>query len=202
MTRADNYLTARDQARALFLEWDQERVIRRAGIDADWESMYVSLIDQRCRVDRETGRVYLPDGVQAGFDETLTVYDYLCREEPIPSEGQWVTMGNLPHTGQTRPETKSLFSREAAHMQARVSDLPEALRRMGGEPFPRGDIAYIVPIVGRMRAVLQFWAGDDEFPPNAMFLWDANAWQKLKVETMYYAMGCFFRRLRAILSEI
>ncbi len=199
--RTDNYLVARDRARELFLRWDQAAIIRRAGIEADRESMYVSLIDQRCRVDRETGCVYLPSGAIAGFDETLTVYDYLCRTDPIPGEGQWVTMGNLPHTGQTRPESNSLFAREGAYLGSRIADLPEAFRRMGGEAFPRGDIAYIVPIVGRMRAVFQFWEGDDEFPSNAQFLWDSNAWQKLKCETMYYAMSCFFRRLRGILSD-
>lgn len=200
--RTDNYTIARDRAHDLFLAWDQNAIIRRAGVDADSKYIYISLIDVRCRIDRATGCVYLPDGEGAGYDETLTIYDYLCRTDPIPAEGAWVAMGDLRHVGQTRPSEKSLYAREAAYLQTRIDDLPRALSALGGEAFPHGDIAAIVPIVGRMRAVFQFWAGDDEFPPNAMFLWDENAWQKLRTETMYYAMGCFFRRLREILESM
>ena len=200
--RADNYTIARDRAHELFLKWDQNAIIRRAGVEADAEYIYISLIDRRCRIDRATGRVYLPDGTCAGYDETLTIYDYLCRTDPIPAEGAWVAMGDLRHVGQTRPSEKSLYAREAAYLQTRIDDLPRALSALGGEAFPRGDIAAIVPIVGRMRAVFQFWTGDDEFPPNAMFLWDENALGNLKFETMHFAMGCFFHRLREILESM
>lgn len=197
--RRDNYQIARDRAHDLFLAWDQAAMIQRAGLDADSEYLYINLIDQRCRVARATGCVYMPNGDPAGYEETLTIYDYLCRAEPIPAEGAWMAMGSLPHAGQTRPEAKSLFAQEAAFLQTRMDDLPRALSALGGMPFPHGDVAAIVPLVGKMRVVFQFWAGDDEFPPSTTFLWDANAWQKLRVETMYYAMGCFFRRVRNLM---
>ena len=200
--RTDNYTIARDRAHDLFLAWDQNAIIRRAGVDADSKYIYISLIDRRCRIDRATGRVYLPNGENAGYDETLTIYDYLCRTDPIPAEGAWVAMGNLPHTGHTRPSAQSLYAREAAYLQTQIDDLPRALSALGGESFPHGDIAAIVPLVGKMRAVFQFWAGDDEFPPNAMFLWDENALGNLKFETMHFAMGCFFRRLRETLESM
>ena len=42
----------------------------------------------------------------------------------------------------------------------------------------------------------QFWHGDDEFVPRLRVLWDANADQYLRYETMYYAISLIKSRLR------
>ena len=43
--------------------------------------------------------------------------------------------------------------------------------------------------------LLQFWEGDDEFPPKLMLLWDKNAMDFLHFETTFYLQGDIARRL-------
>jgi hypothetical protein len=43
---------------------------------------------------------------------------------------------------------------------------------------------------------LQFWRGDDEFPPRLVLLWDKNITQWVHYETLYYIASMLFTRLK------
>ena len=58
------------------------------------------------------------------------------------------------------------------------------------------DLAFSLPFFEDLRIALQFWHGDEEFAPRLRILWDANADQYLKYETMYYAAAVIKSRLR------
>ena len=71
----------------------------------------------------------------------------------------------------------------------------------GGEALPGADVSYALPFFEDLRIAVQFWHGDDEFAPRLRVLWDANADQYLRYETMYYAIGLLKSRLRAYGGE-
>ena len=45
--------------------------------------------------------------------------------------------------------------------------------------------------------LLQFWDGDEEFPPRLILLWDRSADQFLHFETTFYLQGDLLTRLLA-----
>ena len=85
MNRTNNYEIAKENARKLFLNWDQGHIIDRCGLRADEEFLYIEFLGQPFRILRATGEVEnLALGRAANFNEALSIYDYLCRTEPLP----------------------------------------------------------------------------------------------------------------------
>ena len=85
MNRTNNYEISKENARKLFLNWDQKRIIDRCGLRADEEFLYIEFLGQPFRILRATGEAEnLAQGRAANFEEALSIYDYLCRAEPLP----------------------------------------------------------------------------------------------------------------------
>ena len=53
----------------------------------------------------------------------------------------------------------------------------------------------------RLGVAVQLWLGDDEFPPNLRFLWDENADQYIRYETMYFAKALLLSRIAGQMKE-
>ena len=70
------------------------------------------------------------------------------------------------------------------------------LLKISGEALAGADGSYALPFFRDLRIAVQFWHGDDEFAPRLRVLWDANADQYLRYETMYYAISLIKSRLR------
>ena len=97
MERRNNYEIAARQAEALFLNYDQEAVIRSFGLKADDDFIYLDFVSRPYRITRKTGALERgPVWTRAGFEEVLSVYDALCYsgKPPVPS-GEWVLTGAL-----------------------------------------------------------------------------------------------------------
>lgn len=200
MERKNNYVIQAEQARRLFCTRDLDAVVRAHALRAEGEFLYLRLLGEDYRVSRTSGHIarkrngtWLPAD---GFDETLTIFDLLCDAKPDRrAAGVWKTtleFGGHVHRG--------LLETEAADAQERLYDekpelLCRACRLLGGTPMVGADLAFILPFFEELRIAVQFWHGDDEFAPRLRVLWDANADQYLRYETMYYAIGLLKARL-------
>ena len=67
---------------------------------------------------------------------------------------------------------------------------------LDGTPIAGADLGFSLPFFEDLCIAVQFWHGDDEFVPRLRVLWDANADQYLRYETMYYAIRLIKSRLR------
>lgn len=83
---------------------------------------------------------------------------------------------------------------------------PEGLKRaclaLGGTLIPGADIGYAVELFDGLPIALQFWHGDEEFCPRLRYLWDENALQYLRYETMYFAVTLLLRRILEFLGDL
>ena len=203
MSRTNNYEISKDNARKLFLDWDQAHIIERCGLRADEEYLYIDFLGQPFRILRATGEAEnLALGRAANFEEALSIYDYLCRRDPLPGmSGAGRSINSLKHVAQSNPSPVSYHQKWAIRYQEHTSALERVLSELGS-PFPKGDIACVFPIFPGFDAVFQFWEGDDEFPPAIHFLWDENAPDYLYYETLYYVMGCFLDLLDRRVAEL
>ena len=198
MERKDNYKIQADQAKQHFLRYDQQKLIRKLGAEADENYIYVKFLCKQYRLNRTTGDISFRQGDTwrdgNSFAEVMTLLDLVCdsREDRFVS-GRWkdlLAFGLMFH--------RSLLNEQdpwAAKFDADPEGLRQACLAMDGEKFPQGDVAYAIELFDGLKVVVQLWQSDEEFPASLRFLWDENALMYLKYETMHYAKGLILRRL-------
>jgi hypothetical protein len=130
------------------------------------------------------------------FGEVMTLLDLICdSREDRWLTGRWRSMGDMGMQFQ-----QNLLEEKRDKMADLVDKDPDCFRRacgtMGGRSIPGADISYAIELFDGLEICIQFWFGDDEFYPRLRYLWDENALQYLRYETMYYAVGLLQQRLR------
>lgn len=191
---AGNYDMLYDQSRKRFLAYDQEEMIRWFHLPHDGESIRFRILGREAMLDRGTG-VITVDGVRAGFNEACTAYDILSRAEKKPVlSGKWVSIADLGGSVAARHAEK--LSNEFLDMNGHTEEFRARCLRWGGAERKQGDVSFILPLFSFFPVWLQFWEGDDEFPPRFRCLWDANTLDFMFYETTWYAHGFLLSRLR------
>lgn len=198
-----NYDLQVDLAKNIFLEYDQDFLIRKYRLQADERWIYLTYLNIPCRISRESGSI---EEFSCGhwlecrnYSTVMTIYDLLCyhRGDSLPElSGDWCTVGNFIVTGIQNPtEFTTSF---AARFDGQIEALKQACVSLGGtlEPALAGaDITCRIPVMPFLPVLFQFWSGDEEFPPKALLLWDRHANQYLHFETTFYLQGDLFARL-------
>lgn len=199
MERRDNYTIQANQAKERFLTYDQPALIRKFGLRFDKTYLYVNLLCKLYRIHRDTGDLQRLDGdVWAdgnSYNEVMTLLDLLCdSRDDRQVAGRWKNMqsfGLLFH--------RNLLEDAKDPWAIRFDKDPEGFhkscRALGGKPVSGADISYAIEVFDGLPICIQFWHGDDEFFPRLRYLWDENADQYLRYETMYFAVSLLLRRI-------
>lgn len=200
-----NYERTKNQMCAEFLGYDQEKMIERFGFEADERFLKFRFLGSGCRVDRQTGVVECADPATgefsaADFNEAMTVYDLLCWSKPGAAPcGRYMNLQSLARLcGAASWPGNSGFAEQARLFDGRTEALVKAAERLGGRPVSGGDAAAEIPVFGELRAILRFWASDDEFEPQLQILWDENTLMYMHYETAWYASAALLRRVCAL----
>ncbi len=198
-----NYDLQVDIAKGIFLEYDQELLIRKFRLEADEQHIYLDYLSTPCRISRKDGGIeeYIKGAWQEcrNYGTVMTIYDLLCYhqgEAPPTLAGQWCAVGTFVVTGVT--ETDTFTKKFAARFNGRVEELKAAAQGLGGILQPRmagADVTCLIPVTPFFPVLLQFWEGDEEFPPKLMLLWDRNTDRFLHFETTFYLQGDLLNRL-------
>ncbi|MBQ6799158.1 MAG: DUF3786 domain-containing protein [Oscillospiraceae bacterium] len=195
-----NFDRLAELGKPIFLRHDQTALLRKYRLEADAGAIYVRYCGERYAIDRLTANVTASDGTAAGPAVTLTVFDMLCHtEQAFAPVGEWRTTNMLPGCGQSNPDDTLLNRRLTARFEENTEAIREACRRLGGKPFPVGDVAWELPVFDWFSVVFQFWLGDEEFPSAVRFLWDKSTLQYLHYETLYYIMGHILQTLDSMI---
>ena len=204
MDRPDNYQIQAWQAKQRFLTYDQDDLIRKMRLEHDREYLYIPMLSQMHRINRATGDMERLEGerwVDANsHGEVMTLLDLICdsREDRCVS-GKWKAMGAF---GLMFHQNLLEGSRDpwAQRFEADPEGFRRACEALGGRPFPTGDIAYSIELFDGLEVLLQLWFAEEEFPASLRLLWDENALQYIKYETMYFAKGIFLQRLKELME--
>jgi hypothetical protein len=203
MKTENNYAIMTSQARERFLTYDQEAMIRKFGLSADQEFLYLSFAGAPCRIRRTDGTLFCQEnGIfqEGGFNESLSVYDILCCPTEHPSlSGRWESLSSLGGIIGAGHSSSSMMDRYTSDFSGKAEQLDRACLRLGGRPASTGDVSYILPVFDFFPTWFQFWDGDEEFPASIRFLWDSNTFQFLHYETLWYIMNHILDRLASIL---
>ena len=199
VARPDNYQIQVQQAKDLFLTYDQKKLIRKMNMDADETYLFISMLSQPYRIHRRTGDMErLTDSGWKSANshgEVMTLLDLICdSREDRSIRGIWKAMssfGLMFHQDLLEGKRDPWADR----FEADPEGFRRACRALGGKPFPAGDIAYAIELFDGLEILVQLWFGDEEFPASLRFLWDENALQYIRYETMYFARGMLLERL-------
>ena len=204
----DNYDLQVDIAKGIFLDYDQELLIRKFRLDADEKNLYLTYLNTPCRINRESGGIEQWNGGHwlecREFSTVMTIYDLLCypKGESAPAlSHQWCTVGNFVVTGVT--QTDRFTGKYAKVFDGHLAALKTAAQKLGGTaqpPMAGADFTCKFPVTAFFPVLLQFWAGDEEFPPKLLLLWDRNADQFLHFETTFYLQGDLLERLKCCME--
>ena len=206
--RWDNYAIAAEQAKKLFLEYDQEHIIKKLNLRADGDYIYIRFLDLDYRAHRRTAGVEKREGDGpytdgSSFNEVMTLFDVLCwSREGARLSGEWVTLSALGggvHSASS--PSGGMFRNEVERITRREDRLAEVLEHMGGVVMPKGEPGYQIPVFPFLPVYVQYWRGDEEFPPQLNLLWDRNTTQFLHYETVYYLTNFLLERLTALLER-
>ena len=199
----DNYDKQVDIGRNIFMEYDQALLIRKFGLEADEWWIYLTYLNTPCRISRTTGQIdELLGGVWTecrNFSAVMTIYDLLCHHRGAAApvlRNEWCTVGSFIVTGVQN--TVTFTKKYAALFDGRLEELKAACIQLGGtleKPVAGADVTCRIPVTPFFPVLLQFWEGDDEFPPKLMLLWDRNAMHFLHFETTFYLQGDLAQRL-------
>ncbi len=199
----DNYDLQVDMAKQVFLRYDQQRLIRKFCLKADERYIYLNYLNTPFRICRKSGGIEEYIGSQwkqcRAYSTVMTVYDLLCYHEGTDAPallGQWCTVGNFVVTGITNTET--FTKKYAARFNGRLEDVKAACEKLGGVLQPRmagADVTCKFQVTPFFPVLLQFWEGDEEFPPKLILLWDRNTDKITHFETTFYLQGDLLERL-------
>ena len=206
----DNYDLQVDMGKKLFLAYDQQRLIRKFSLEADAQHLYLTYLNIPCRIDRKTGSIAEFDGNSwqecRNFSTVMTIYDLLCYHKgevaPMLSQ-QWCTVGNFVVTGVTNTDT--FTGVYAKRFDGHLDQLKHAAQKLGGvveTQMAGADLTCRFAVTPFFPVLLQFWEGDEEFPPKLLLLWDRNTDQFLHFETTFYLQGDLLERIKCCMEII
>lgn len=206
----DNYDLQVDIAKKIFLEYDQQLLIRKFRLEADEQYIYLRYLNTPCRIHRATGGVdeFVKDCWQEcrEYSTVMTIYDLLCyhKGDALPAlSGQWCAVGTFIVAGIT--ETEGFTRRYAKAFDGHLEQLRQACENLGGvlqPPMAGADLTCRFAVTPFFSVLLQFWEGDEDFPPKILLLWDRNTDQFLHFETTFYLQGDLLERLKCRMEEI
>ena len=186
------------------MEYDQALLIRKFQLEADAQWIYLTYLNTPCRICRTTGAIEecIENRWQErrDYETVMTIYDLLCYhkgENPPVLSGAWCTVGTFIVAGIT--ETEGFTKKYAELFEERFDDLKAACKQLGGvlqPPMAGADLTCQFPVIPQFPVLLQFWKGDEEFPPKVLILWDRNTDQFLHFETTFYLQGDLLERLK------
>lgn len=200
----DNYDLQVDIGKRIFLEHDQELMIRKFRLQADGQYIYLTYLNTPCRISRCSGCIEEQICGEwqecRDFSTVMTIYDLLCyhKGETAPALfRQWCAVGTFVVTGVTQTHT---FTKKYAKLfDGRLDELKAACEKLGGALLERmagADLTCKFQVMPFFPVLLQFWKGDEEFPPKLMLLWDRNTDSFLHFETTFYLQSDLLERLK------
>ena len=200
MRKTDNYALSRDRAQEYFLGFDQEKMIARWKLKADEEYLCAVFLGREYKVCRKTGKVLRQDGSIAQFEETLSIFDFLCHEgEEKHLAGVYAPVNSLKGTPPSVGVGTDFYGKTAKRFDADPEGFCRACKALGAKQISMGDLAFQFPVFADMTVVLKFYFSDEDFPASVTLLWDYNTLDYLFYETVFYVAGAL---LHFILEEM
>jgi len=143
--RESNYEITKHRMEEKFASYDMADICREWELELADGFLNVTLLGTHYRIDTDSGAVMLEQGgvlKEADFNVSMTLFDILTRRRQYAS-GEMVSVSALSaHTF----NGSRFFSRALDSFEHRCEDLSDACRKLGGVPYGKGDVSYLLPV--------------------------------------------------------
>ncbi len=202
-------------ARSLFLDYDQNEMIRKFSLKHDEQYLYIELLDAQYRISRAGGEIeYCRNRgenrdvkeyrICLDYQVVMTICDVLCHSDRLPVLAhEWCPLHALQVT-MSSPGADTFTRSYAKLFSGNTDRLLQACRYLGGqkpEITAGADVCWQFDLFPFFPVQLRFWDGDEEFEPKIQLLWDRNTLDFMHFETVYYVLGHLLERLAACMEE-
>jgi len=200
----DNYALSRDRAQAYFLGFDQQAIIDAWGLQWDEESLYVHFLSRPYAIHRKTGRITRCfDGKQAGFNEVLSIFDFLCHESPEKTvSGRFAPVNSLKGGPKAGGVSTDFHTDAAQRFDRDPEGFARACQALGGTKVSMGDLGFQIPVFADVSVILKFYRSDEEFPASLTLLWDDHTLSFIYYETVFYIAGFLLASIQERMEEM
>lgn len=203
-----NHEITKNNTKRLFLTYDQKKMIKKWELKHDENYLYINFVGNPYRINRHTGDVDLTDRegnfiTEAGFSETLTIFDLLCysKDDCFPA-GKYCSVYSLKGIAFTAGPGKGMFDKYGQIINNNRQILTILADEIGAEETDGADISYKFNVFDFMPAIMRFWESDDEFPAELKFYWDENILMYMHFETVFYVMSHIYGLIDRISMEL
>lgn len=176
--KTSNYDKVVEAWRRRFLEMDAEALVKKFGLEADDEALYVTYFSRKLRLDRKSGELSFTDQPKEkpGFHTTMTIYNMFHYAVECPkASGRLVPFREVKRVYPFERAYQNTILRELQNtFSGHVEELKAACKSLGGTPLPQGDAGFVLPVFPFLKLAVLFWDGDEEFSAQANMLFDSN----------------------------
>ena len=192
----DNYEISRDRAQDYFLNFDQDVLIERWALAHDDAALHLDFFGKPYTICRETGSITC-SGTQAGFEETLTIFDLLCHQDgSAVISGRFAPVNSLKGAAKGAGVEKDFYRSYADAFDRDPVSFSAACHKLGGKPVPMGDLGFRFTMFRDLDVILKFYHSDEDFPASITLLWDENLLDFMFYETVFYAAGFLLKSIQ------
>ncbi len=136
----------------------------------------VPVLGEPMSVDFEAGGLIFENGDPVDMRWQVLVVHYLAAPDPVEPSGAEMVFADIPETRGYQGVYEGRVIKRLCFTVGRTADiLDRAARAIGGEPCAdEGDLAFRFQVLPRISLRVVWYAGDEDFPPNAVFLFQSN----------------------------
>ena len=193
----DNYTLSRDRAQSYFLNFDQTELIQKWDLSHDDTALHLSFFGVPYTICRKTGAIHRHDGSEAGFEETLTIFDLLCHQDGSAAiSGRFAPVNSLKGAAKGTGVEKDFYRSYADAFDQAPEQFSAACLALGGTPVPMGDIGFRFTMFRDLDVILKFYHSDEDFPASITLLWDENLLDFMFYETVFYTAGFLLKSIQ------
>ena len=184
---------ARDALRAS----DPEEIRRRGGLDrSDDERLELLVLGKEYSIDWPDLVVRGPDGEACPEEFQILLLDYLRGGDGSRPVGKWIGFQELSDGTFYRHAFQGYSGDQLVRdFSGDVGAFRRAAEALDGTPVDLGDAGYAFRALPHVPLAVVWWDGDEEFPANAMVLFDAVADRYLPTDGLAILGRMLCRRL-------
>ncbi len=180
-----NLAVARNEAVKKLASRDPAAIAGNAAVEFQEQKSFftVPFMNRPYRVFHPGGEVAGTGGEEISLYLSILILHYLVTADGKPLSGRWISYRHLPG-GDIYMEP---FRRRAVlpFLKAFGSDpdsFVQAASALGGRRLEGSGTGMVIPVFPRVPINFTLWPGDDELPPSAAILFDAQAASYLPTE--------------------
>lgn len=195
--RESNYEVMKHQMQEKFSSCDMSRIAQEWELESEGGDLLLTFVGRQYKINKNTGAVLCEqDGVQleADYNVSMTLFDILTRKRQYAS-GTLKSSSSFSTVHSMNAPSGSMFDAVARCFDHHDVELSAACERLGGVPYGKGDVGYIIPVFRDLQVAIQFWDSDEEFGPSLNLFCDSNILSYMHFETMMFMLIHIVERL-------